>query len=81
MQVDIIYNIIVNLLLYHKLHISNGDICGTEREIVIKCLSEINTVRKLELSSMTKYWIFRYKESVYSTHAWIKFSILTHGIT
>ena len=55
MQVDIIYNIIVNLLLYHKLHISNGDICGTEREIVIKCLSEINTVRKLELSSMTKY--------------------------
>ena len=43
-QVDTIYDIIMNIPLCHILHISNGDICGTQHEIMTKRLSVINIV-------------------------------------
>ena len=44
----------MNVILFHILDINSGNICGTEREIGTKCLSEINTIRIYELISMNK---------------------------
>ena len=52
--VDIIYNLIMDVPLFHTLHIINGDICGMQHEIMEKRLSTISTVSKYELSSTTK---------------------------
>ena len=68
MQVDTIYNIKLNVLLYHILHIRSGDIYGTESEIVTKTLSVINTVSAYESSSTNNRLICIYKESVHSTY-------------
>ena len=37
MQVDTIYDLIANVLLYNMLHIRKGDICGTEH-IPCECI-------------------------------------------
>ena len=54
MQVDTIYNIITNALLFHVIHIMHGGIFGTERDILKQIISMINTIISYELSSTTK---------------------------
>ena len=44
MQVDTIYDLIVNASLYHILHISRSDIYQTQHEILTKRLSKIITI-------------------------------------
>ena len=71
--------------LYHECTIipytSYGDIYGTEREIVTKLISAINTISAYELSSTTKHWMCVYKESVHLAHVWIKLNASTHDLT
>ena len=67
-------------LLCHIPHIRNGDICGTQIEILTKHISVINTLRVDELSSMTKRWMCGYKESLNSTYVWIKFDAPMHDM-
>ena len=44
LQVDTIYNLIMDVILFHILHIKDGDICETEHEIVTKYISAKYTV-------------------------------------
>ena len=81
MQVDTIYYLIMNVLLFHILHIMNGDKCGTKREILTKCLYVINTISAQEISSMIKCWTCGYNKSVHSMHLWININISMHGMT
>ena len=74
MWVDTIYDLIKDFPLCQIFHIWNVDIYGTQHNIVTKRLSVINTVSSWELSSTTKRWMWRYKESINLTHAWIKFN-------
>ena len=55
MQVDTIYNIITNVILFHILHIRNGDICGIQHEMTTIRLYVINTVSAQELNSTNKH--------------------------
>ena len=50
----------------------NGDIFGTQYKIMTKHVSGINTVSVYKLSSMTKFLVYLYKESVHPTHVLIK---------
>ena len=63
--VYILYDLSMNVLLYHILHIGNCDICGTQHEIVTKQIYAINTIIEYESSSTTKCWIWWYKEYVH----------------
>ena len=54
MWVDTIYDLTMNVPLYHIHHIGNADIFWTQYKIATKRLSAINTVSTYELSSTTK---------------------------
>ena len=67
MQLDTIYDTIVNVPLFHIIHIGNGDICGTQHEIATKRLSTISTIRVYEFSSRLQHMKLRGKKQCTGT--------------
>ena len=80
-RVGTIYNQIMNVPLFHIIYISNGDICGTNHEIMTKYLSQISPTIAYELYSTTNRWMYGYKEYVHLTHIWINSNATTHVMT
>ena len=78
MQIDTIYDLIMNVPLFHILHVRSVYICGTQNEIMKKCINNVSTQ---ELDSTNKRWIYVYKESMNLMHVWINFNASTHDMT
>ena len=54
MKLETIYDLTTNVILCHILHISNGNIYGTQYEIMKKCHYSIKNVNAYKLCSTTE---------------------------
>ena len=75
------YDLILNAHLCHVHHIRKDDTSVPKYKIMMKRLSEMNTASVHELISMTKQWMYAYKEYVHQANIWIKPNTSTHDMT
>ena len=81
MQAAIIYNLISNVRLCHIHNIRNTDIFVSRHKIMTKCRTVINNASVKKLSSTTKRWMCKYKESIHLTHVCIKHHASLNNMT